>query len=128
MDKIIATNCSVVAAAAKLILAELIVSVESMHKKNVLHLDLHSGNVLVDSDGHLVVIDYGYAKWLSDKIPFINFDWFSISRTFSGAFKCANVDEYPKDILHMLHDMKDEQVPGNTLMRLILLTLLDNLK
>jgi eukaryotic-like serine/threonine-protein kinase len=42
--------------------AELIAAYGHLHAQGVLHGDVHPGNVLVDSDGHVTVVDYGLAQ------------------------------------------------------------------
>ena len=61
---------------AKLVLAEIIVAVESLHDKNIIHRDLKPDNVLVDIDGHIKVTDFGLAKEGIDK---------NLTRTFCGS-------------------------------------------
>lgn len=101
------------ATAAKLILAELIVAVEGIHKANVLHLDLSAPNVLIDSDGDLVVIDFGFSKWRSQNIDMVRLDWEYIPRLFRHIFRSAIDDQHLSDVLNILtNNMTDEQVPG----------------
>lgn len=100
---------------AKLILAELIVSAERMHKANVLHLDLHSGNILIDNEGHLVVIDYGLSQWRSNSnADDIKSEWLYLYYTLSEVD-----DKLPEDMKKLLMNMTECQVPGKTCNRFL---------
>ena len=47
---------------ASFIIAELILSIEYIHKKNIVYRDLKPENILIDSDGHIRLADFGLAK------------------------------------------------------------------
>lgn len=38
---------------------------EFLHNAGVVHRDIKATNILLDGEGHAVVIDFGFAKWLS---------------------------------------------------------------
>lgn len=44
--------------------AEAIIALESVHSKFVIHRDIKPDNLIVDSEGHLKLIDFGFAKRL----------------------------------------------------------------
>ena len=46
----------------KLLIAEIILAIEYMHKKNVLYRDLKPENILLDSEGHIKICDFNLAK------------------------------------------------------------------
>lgn len=47
---------------SKFYIAELIISVDAIHKMNFIHRDLKPDNVLIDSEGHLKLSDFGLCK------------------------------------------------------------------
>ena len=52
---------------AKFYLAELILAIESIHKLDCIHRDIKPDNILIDSDGHIKLSDFGLLK-ISEKI------------------------------------------------------------
>ena len=52
---------------AKFYIAELILSIESIHKLDCIHRDIKPDNILIDSTGHIKLSDFGLAK-ISEKI------------------------------------------------------------
>lgn len=47
---------------AKFYIAEIIVSVESLHKMNYIHRDLKPDNILIGKVGHIKLSDFGLCK------------------------------------------------------------------
>lgn len=45
-------------------LAEIILGVEQLHSMNIIYRDLKPENILIDSEGHIKLIDFGFAKQL----------------------------------------------------------------
>ena len=52
---------------AKFYLAELILSIEAIHKLDCIHRDIKPDNILIDANGHIKMSDFGLAK-ISEKI------------------------------------------------------------
>ena len=52
---------------AKFYICELILAIESIHKLDCIHRDIKPDNILIDSNGHIKLSDFGLAK-VSDKI------------------------------------------------------------
>ena len=48
---------------AKFYIAELVLSVDAVHKINFIHRDLKPDNVLIDNQGHLKLSDFGLCKY-----------------------------------------------------------------
>jgi len=51
----------------KLYSAELFLALDHLHKHNVVFRDLKPENVLMDKDGHVMLTDFGLAKFLSNQ-------------------------------------------------------------
>ena len=43
------------------ILQQTLIGLEYLHKKNIVHRDIKSDNILINSDGELKLADFGYA-------------------------------------------------------------------
>ena len=52
---------------AKFYIAELILSIESIHKLDCIHRDIKPDNILIDKNGHIKLSDFGLAK-ISEKL------------------------------------------------------------
>ncbi|XP_066595605.1 serine/threonine-protein kinase S6KL [Prorops nasuta] len=48
----------------KIYVAEIALAIDFLHNAGIVHRDLKASNVLLDNDGHAVIIDFGLAKWL----------------------------------------------------------------
>ena len=47
-------------------LAEIVLAVESLHDRGIIYRDLKPENILLDDEGHVKLIDFGFAKKLKD--------------------------------------------------------------
>ena len=44
------------------LISEIILAIEYLHQKNIIYRDLKPNNILIDSDGHIKITDFGLAK------------------------------------------------------------------
>lgn len=54
------------AATMKLIIAEIVLAFETLHSVHIFHNDFSLLNLLVDSEGHLKLIDFGWSERFVD--------------------------------------------------------------
>ena len=52
---------------ARFYIAELILSIESIHKLDCIHRDIKPDNILIDKNGHIKLSDFGLTK-ISEKL------------------------------------------------------------
>ena len=48
---------------AKFYIASIILGIEAMHRKGIMHKDLKPKNILMDEDGYLKISDFGLAEY-----------------------------------------------------------------
>ena len=53
--------------------AEVLVALESLHNRKLIYRDLKPENVMIDKDGHIKLIDFGFAKKLSSSNEYRTF-------------------------------------------------------
>jgi serine/threonine protein kinase len=51
---------------AKFYAAEVLLAIEYFHSKNIIYRDLKPENLLLDSQGHIKITDFGFAKHVPD--------------------------------------------------------------
>lgn len=47
---------------ARFLIAEVILAIEYIHEQDIIYRDLKPNNILIDSDGHIKITDFGLAK------------------------------------------------------------------
>jgi serine/threonine protein kinase len=47
-------------------LAEIVLAIESLHRKGIMYRDLKPENILLDQQGHIKLTDFGFAKCMND--------------------------------------------------------------
>lgn len=47
-------------------IAEIIIAVEQLHNMGIIYRDLKPENILLDKNGHVKLIDFGFAKIIGD--------------------------------------------------------------
>lgn len=55
--------------AVRFYMAELLLAIEHVHAHNIIHRDIKQENVFIDTDGHIVLGDFGIARLFSDSAP-----------------------------------------------------------
>lgn len=47
---------------AKFFIAEVILALDTLHKENIVHRDLKPANIILDSQGHIKLADFGLSS------------------------------------------------------------------
>lgn len=97
--------------AAKLILAEIVLAIESLHNANITHEDIYCTNTVIDSDGHLMLTDFGLSKWRTG-IKATKQDWRCLSYLCKEIFPEPISDDKQLGVVKLLKNMTDIQLLG----------------
>lgn len=93
----------------KIILAEIVIALEKLHRVNIVHGDLCFSNILVDSDGHLTLTDFGVSQLHSDNSA-TKKDWSDLSDMTCHLFPNPIHDDNERSVMKMLADLTDAQL------------------
>ena len=52
---------------AKFYASEIVLCLEYLHSKNIVYRDLKPENILIGEDGHIIITDFGFAKYVTDR-------------------------------------------------------------
>lgn len=96
---------------AQRIIAELVVAVEDMHRLNIHIADLQSKNVVIDGEGHLLVIDFGFSK-VTPNAAERKADWGQLCGICMDVFSYPFKTEQQKSLVSFMSKMTDYQVAG----------------
>lgn len=62
---------------SRIFAAEVVLVIEYLHSNNIVHRDLKPENILIDTEGHIKLTDFGFAKHVVDKyVEFLLFLYF----------------------------------------------------
>lgn len=64
MSRILRLVGSLEETAAQFYIAEVILAIEFLHNKNIIYRDLKTQNIILDSRGHVKLVDFGFCKYL----------------------------------------------------------------
>lgn len=67
IETIIKNNKSLPIETCRYLIAEIILGLEYMHSKNICHRDLKPDNILLDSNFHVKICDFGEAKIMEEE-------------------------------------------------------------
>lgn len=66
LREVISNKCALGEAEAIAYISEIASALKYLHARNILHLDIKPSNILLDDDGHCVLIDFGISKCYDD--------------------------------------------------------------
>lgn len=98
------------------VLAEIVVAVEQLHNMNIEHRDLKWDNFAIDSQGHVKLIDFGYAMYrnqqnFSRPNWFLNSDWFKLGNMCKDLFS-EEPNPNEANLIAFLYTMDEDEIPS----------------
>ena len=51
-------------------MAEVIIALEELHSLKIVYRDLKTENIIIGSDGHIKLVDYGFSKILKKGVTY----------------------------------------------------------
>jgi len=47
-------------------MAEVIIALEQLHQQNIIYRDLKTENIIIDKEGHIKLVDFGFSKIIKE--------------------------------------------------------------
>lgn len=89
-------------------------AIEKLHESGIYHGDLKSANILIDSDGHLMLADFGLTKCRTDDNweKACKNDFVYVSNMCYSLFSELSDDKNEHSLIKLLQNMTDTQMHG----------------
>lgn len=97
------------ATTVKLMMAEIVLAYETLHSVHIFRNDFPFLNLLVDSEGHLKLIDFGWSERFVDTTE----DWKWISNCFRDMFATFIKGKDAESLVETMDKTTDATLPGN---------------
>lgn len=95
---------------AQLILAEIITLIEKLHNANIFHRDLSYSNVLIDSDGHFILTDFGFSSRRTNNDSFV--DWNKLPGMCRQLFPTNIIEQHQRSLIELFENVTDSRLSG----------------